>query len=346
MGILTKIKMGSYPVDGFFDSRGVQLNKGDMVLCLTEYRIIYTIGEVKLESNKLIVSARYSSNYLIKIPKTILYPINEYLNKLGLESSKYSDYSEICGDSILEGLRMNYCILNNGTMRGFCIVDYFAQDLKVGDFVIYKTENKEMKNQFKYGILISDTKVFNEDKILERVYYVYKLSDLNEEENKLYQILAISYKQMFHSKKDRNLSVGDVYVSGKDSYVYLGKIDCEVEHLFSTNTLFNVVLDKEKDYWFKINSGVPKNLIDLTNLMLKSIGNNTNVSLKSNNIKKYFHYNYYSIDKFKFLVFEKPKNSVFYLHIDIGDSLYFKDLAYYYERLHGFNFIFKLLDVK
>lgn len=318
------------------DSRGIPLNVGDMVLCLSnENYCEYFFGKIDtyknsydIDRNRLYKSRsldNYYNDYVIKIDKKKMLPINEYLEKLGIPD-EYNSYMDVLGQNVYRKIEQNYRESHNDTLRGIHAIEILGQDLKPGDFVLYRdTEcNKKAHSHiFSYGILISDSKVFTYKKTVKRVFYVVKLTDLTEEELNFYNYLSTSFQQMYLSKSKNEYKCGDVFISGKNSYVYLGKVDFIVNILEPSNVLCNLNFDKDKNYWFRINSDIPNNEAEFKLFLQQNLLYNSTINRKRQYLNETFYYEYTSVDEFKPFLTELPKNSVYYSHLDLGDEVEF-----------------------
>lgn len=307
------------------DSRGKKLSIGDYVI--TPGGTIYQIVVMKsIFGDIMDVNRRDIPRYIIHIPKSEFLNFDNFINKSGLSEKQlnscfssgrnYTNVSTLFYDMI----KSNYSN-KKGSLRGFPIHDYIGRDLSVGDLVIYT--NKDYR--YKYGIIISDTQVFNEDNLIERVHFVFKINSFTDLEKDIYEKLSYSYKENSINKVKMNTySIGDVYNSGSHYYVYLGHIYILMEQLRKSNSLFNVQFDSGKNYWIKL-KGNPDNFKLFRQYFLNSLEKNYIVNEHKIDITDNLYSIYYSVDGFKNIVTSIPKNTTFNSHIEITDDIVYQN---------------------
>lgn len=342
------------------DARNIPLSKDDLVFCLKDFNYNHVkFGTLEVTYDRGFKSnATYSltsgyADYIFKVEN--LLPYNEYCKKMLIsdntsnKSNSIPDiqkYLKIDIPDVLGNMEDKYRDSHNGTLRGYPIVDYLGQDLKPGDFVIYRYEKEKSRYGYKYGVVVSDTKVFTEDKILERVFYVLKLNNLTNDEKVLYDDLVIEYQKTIQNSKkikSKKFSIGDVYISGKTSYVYLGKIDLITTVVHQSNAISNVHFDKDKEYWVKLPNFIPMDFMNFKNKFENRMETSYQIDYKKEVVSKDFYYKYVSLESFDCIISndEIPKNLIYYSTINLPKRLHYTGSSYK-EYLADFSYIFNL----
>lgn len=341
----------------FVDSRNITLKENDLVFILNEgtYR---HFGFSKVEILKdeefkpyINLAHRFYNDYVFKIDS--LLPFEQYMNRMNspiygykLCKNDIDNYLNFMDNynsmEVLENMEEKYKSLHNSnSLRGFSMVDFLGQDLKPGDFVVYRYTGKYNRFSFKYGVIISETKVFTEDRIIERVFYCCKLSNLTDEEKIIYKNLSVEYQKTLQTSKTvKQFRVGDVYISGKNSYIYLGKIDLVTNVVRQSNAISNVKFDKNKEYWLKFNNFIPLSLEDFDSKFDDRMKNSYVLEHRKKVVSNEFYYEYVTIEEFSCFVNSVSKNAIYHSNLNLPKKLIYQNSFESY--ISDFNYIFIL----
>ena len=323
------------------DSRGNQLFENDNVLVFTKNNEIIYYFSVIINTSNNVLSVKinyldYAKEYYIFKLNNFNYSLDTYLDLFDLDNRAYiyfRKYNYVTNNESIKSLYdicgnyfMNYILYayrnKHNSIRSFTALDLSGQHLSVGDLVVYKQESSSYGSVFKYGVLISDTKVFNEDKIIERVCFVYKLNNLNQSESLLLQELSLAYQSMHITVKNKTKNKGDIFVKGKYVYLYLGKIDFYLDYIGESNVICDIKLDNNKEYWLRFNSNVPpNNFEDLKNYISSTFYDTSIVVNKKYFINENIFCRYLSLFDIKNLSDTVPKGLVYHSSINIKDDL-------------------------
>ena len=294
-----------------FDRENKIDSRGELVT--EKYDIIATSS---LNGFSLIYSCKYygyGNGYAIKVPSV---DINKLYSMYGLKrNDNYSVFEEY------EFFR-NY-INKYESRKDFKIQDIALNTLSPGDLVIY---NDAKNKKLAYGIIFSDKKIFCEDGLKRRVYFVIKVVNLTKEELVIRNNIVNKYRSQVSKvvSSETKIKIGDIINANGVNYLYLGRINFLTEYIYDSNAIFSDdIIDVSKKYFFKLTGDeLPTNLDSLYRMIINSFRYNTVITTEKRYLSEHLYYNYLYIREVKSFVEDiNKKDKVIVKHIDLPKIL-------------------------
>lgn len=106
--------------------------------------------------------------------------------------------------------------------------EILGRPLYIGDFVMYKKKNAQFTARgVEYGIVVDQRHILTKFNTLKKVDLVYKVDVRTSEEDAVYKEIVSLYNQRMKDGRKvathKELHIGDVYVRGAYTYIYIGK---------------------------------------------------------------------------------------------------------------------------
>lgn len=174
--------------------------------------------------------------------------VDVYIDSFGIQKkgTLKADYLERCREDLYRN--------KFETLRGMPMYDCLNRELKVGDLVLYL--DKDKGGVYSYGVVISETHIFNAMGEKKRVHQVCLRRELIQTESiiqkKLYNMsqgVSVEGNKVDIDSIKTDYKFGDVCKSRMAVYIYLGKIDLSIEPVATSNIFYDYKIDESKDYW-------------------------------------------------------------------------------------------------
>jgi uncharacterized Zn ribbon protein len=191
----------------FVDARGNVLKSGDAVMYASLWSGVMLgtlrVGEIGENRYSYMVETSTHSygisstcDYIIKLEDNWEQNYNVLVSRLMSESG----YSEVTFQyqpiKSIENCSSQMYKSNTGKndIRSLSMIDYLGNSVNAGDLVLYISNerdngSKRMREMLRYGIVISDTQVLNENLQKKSIHFVLKLMNLVDYEIRLQKTL-------------------------------------------------------------------------------------------------------------------------------------------------------------